>query len=153
MNMNKRGITLIELVVVMVIIAIGATLTVPAIGRWIPSFRLRSATRDLVSTMRTAQVKAVTTNSSYGVAFGTSGANSYRVYRGANPDGPANLLPKGVAFENNTFPIDATLNKAFAAFNANSTSTSGGVTLTNSNGSHRITVMAATGRVRSEKID
>ena len=146
--MNRRGVTLIELIVVMVIIAIGATLTVPAIGRWIPNFRLRSATRDLVSTMRTAQVKAVSSNTSYGVAFGTSGANSYRVYRGVDPDGPATLLPNGVAFENNTFPIDATLSKPFAQFNGNSTSSSGGVTLKNSNRNHRITVAAATGRVK-----
>ena len=59
---NKKGITLIELVVVMIIIAIGAVLLVPNIGGWLPNYRLRSATRDIVSTLRTAQMKAVSSN-------------------------------------------------------------------------------------------
>ena len=57
--MNKRGVTLIELIVVFVIIAILAVLMVPNIGAWLPSYRLRGATRDVVSTLRTAQMKAV----------------------------------------------------------------------------------------------
>ena len=56
---NKKGITLIELVVVMIIIAIGAVLLVPNIGGWLPNYRLKSATRDIVPTMRNAQMKAV----------------------------------------------------------------------------------------------
>ena len=61
-KINQKGITIIELVVVMVIIAIGAVLLVPNIGTWLPNYRLRSATRDVVSTLRTAQMKAVSTN-------------------------------------------------------------------------------------------
>jgi len=66
---NKKGITLIELVVVMIIIAIGAVLLVPNIGGWLPNYRLRSATRDIVSTLRTAQMKAVSSNLEYRVSF------------------------------------------------------------------------------------
>ena len=51
----------------MVIIAIGAALMVPNIGGWLPNYRLRSATRDIVSTMRTAQMKAVSNNIEYRV--------------------------------------------------------------------------------------
>ena len=39
--MNKKGVTLIELIVVMVIIAIGAILLVPNIGAWLPNYRLK----------------------------------------------------------------------------------------------------------------
>jgi len=47
-QMNRKGVTLIELIVVMVIIAIGAVLLAPNIGAWLPNYRLRSATRDIV---------------------------------------------------------------------------------------------------------
>jgi len=48
---NHKGITLIELVVVMVIIAIGAVLLVLNIGAWLPNYRVRSGARDVVSTL------------------------------------------------------------------------------------------------------
>ena len=67
--MNKKGITLIELIIVLVIICIGAALMVPNFGAWMPHYRLRSAARDIVSVMRTAQMRAVSYNRSYQVAF------------------------------------------------------------------------------------
>ena len=57
--MRKRGVTLVELVVVMAIIAIGAAFVAPNIGAWIPNYRLRSASRDVTSALRTAQMKAI----------------------------------------------------------------------------------------------
>lgn len=145
--MNKKGVTLIELIVVMVIIGIGAVLLAPNIGTWLPNYRLRSATRDIVSTMRTAQMRAVSTNTPYGVGFD---ANAYQLYRssgGLTAEGGVINLPNGVQFNNNTFPINATLNKPFAQFNTDSTSSGGGVTLQGTKGSRRITVTTATGRV------
>jgi type IV fimbrial biogenesis protein FimT len=150
-KMNQKGITIIELVVVMVIIAIGAVLLVPNIGTWLPNYRLRSATRDVVSTLRTAQMKAVSTNSPYGVGFD---ANSYQLYRssgGLIPEGSPINLPSGVQFNNNTFPVNGALGKPFAQFNPNSTSSPGGVSLLNIKGTQkRITLTTATGRVRIE---
>ena len=51
-----------ELVVVMAIIAISAVLATPNIGAWIPNYRLKGAIREIVSVMRTAQIKSVSTN-------------------------------------------------------------------------------------------
>ncbi len=65
MKMNKRGVTLIEVVIVFAIIAIGAVLMVPNMGAWLPNYRLRSATRDITSTLRVAQMRAVSNNSDY----------------------------------------------------------------------------------------
>jgi len=76
--MSKKGVTLIELVVVLVIIAIGAVLLVPNIGGFLSNYRLRSATRDVVSNMRTAQMRAVSTNTPYGVGFSASACQLYR---------------------------------------------------------------------------
>ena len=147
---NKKGITLIELVVVMVIIAIGAVLLVPNIGGWLPNYRLRGATRDLTSTMRIAQMKAVSYNIQYRVNLNTVeiGVNNY-VLQYFNTggiwvnDGEVQRFPGGVIISGNTLPAQ------HAEFNPNSTSSSGSVTLQNTKGAQkRITLTSATGRVR-----
>jgi type II secretion system protein H len=146
---NQKGVTLLELIVVIIIIAIGATLLVPNIAGWLPNYRLRSATRDLVSTLRTAQMKAVSTNIAYGVAFDP---NAFQLYyqstAGLIVEGATITLPSGVQFNNNTFPVDGTLGKPFVRFNTDSTSSPGGVTLQNTKGTQRrITLTTATGRI------
>jgi prepilin-type N-terminal cleavage/methylation domain-containing protein len=146
---NKKGITLLELVVVMVIIAIGAVLLVPNIGGWLPNYRLRSATRDIGSTMRVAQMKAVSNNLQYRVNLNSAdvGANSYILQYNTGgiwvDDGAIQRLPSGIIISNNSLPNDR------AEFNTNSTSSSGSVTLQNSKGSQKkITLTSATGRVK-----
>jgi prepilin-type N-terminal cleavage/methylation domain-containing protein len=148
-KLNKKGVTLIELIVVMVIIAIGAVLMVPNIGRWLPNYRLRSATRDIASILRTAQMKAVSNNTVYQVTFtaGTGDSGNYVLQRnsgGLVPDGPTQTLPTGIQLGGITFP------GSIAQFNPNSTASSGSVTLSRPGGvdPRTIAVSAATGRVR-----
>jgi prepilin-type N-terminal cleavage/methylation domain-containing protein len=149
--MNTKGVTLIELIVVMIIIAIGAVLLVHNIGAWLPNYRLRSGTRDVVSTLRTAQMKAASTNIPYGVGFDTNSCQLYQSSGGLIREGGIINLPSGVQFNNNTFPINGTLGKPFTQFNFNSTSSPGGVSLQNTRGAQRrITLSTATGRVRIE---
>jgi len=146
--MNKRGITLIELVVVFVIIAIGAVLLAPNIGAWLPNYRLRGATRDIVSTMRTAQMKAVSNNTEYQVLF-NQGAGTYILqYRdtGGNwvNEGATQTLPSGIQIKD-PFPGN------IAHFNPNSTSSTGSMTLENTKKQTRnITLTPATGRIKIE---
>lgn len=148
--MNKKGITLIELIVVMVIIAIGAVLLAPNIGAWLPNYRLRSATRDIASTMRTAQMKAVSNNLQYRVNLNTGdvGLKNYILQRNSGgwiDDGAIQTLPPGITIAANTLPNQR------AEFNPNSTSSSGSVTLLGSKGAQkRIFLTSATGRVRIE---
>jgi prepilin-type N-terminal cleavage/methylation domain-containing protein len=146
---NKKGITLIELIIVMVIIAIGATLMVPGIGVWLPNYRLRSATRDIVSTMRSAQMKAISNNTEYQVSFNPGPGTYILQYRdtGGNwiNEGVLQTLPSGIQISAITFAGNN------AEFNPNSTSSSGSVTLRNTKGTtRRIVLMATTGRVRVE---
>jgi prepilin-type N-terminal cleavage/methylation domain-containing protein len=149
--MNKKGVTLIELVVVLVIIAIAALFLTPNIGAWVQNYRLRTAARDIVSTMRTAQMKAVSNNFQYRVNLnaGEVGANSYMLQYNTGGiwvnDGVTQTLPSGIIINNNTFPDDR------AEFNPNSTSSSGGITLQNPKGSQkRITLTSATARIKIE---
>ena len=146
--MNQKGITLIELVVVMAIIAIGTALTTPNISGWLPTYRLRSATRDVVSIMRVAQLKAVSNNTSYRVTFNTVNDSYVLEYQdtggGWVTEGETQSLPTGVKF-NTTFAGNIT------TFLPNSTATDGNVTLNNNKGTNkRIRLLGLTGRIRIE---
>jgi prepilin-type N-terminal cleavage/methylation domain-containing protein len=141
--MNKKGVTLIELIVVFVIIAILALLLVPNIGGWLPSYRLRSATRDIASTFRGAQMRAISEQISYTVSFNSAdtGATSNTAYKYA---GTVTTLPPGITIVSNT------LTNLRAVFNPDSTCTSapGSITLQNTKGTQRrITILSATGKV------
>ncbi len=144
MKMNKRGVTLIELIVVFVIIAIGATLMIPNMGAWLPNYRLRSATRDLVSTMRVAQMRAVSNNADYQVSI-TGG--SYTLQRNTLGlwvnEADAATLPIGVTINSNTF-INPANNPLFRP---NSSSNGGRIVLGNTKGTRTITVLPSTGRI------
>lgn len=148
---NKKGVTLLELIIVFVIIAIGAVLMVPNMGAWLPNYRLRSATRDVVSMMRTAQMKAVSTNLHYRVnlddADAEVGANSYVLQCSTAgvwvKNGEVQRLPKGITINGNSLP------GKHAQFNPNSTSSSGSITLQNTKGTQKtITLTDSTGRVK-----
>lgn len=143
---NQKGVTIIELVVVFVIIAIGAVLTVPSINAWIPNYRLRSATRDIVSVMRIAQMKAVANNLQYRLSFipPDSYVIQYHTTGGTwIDDGEMKKLPSGVQL-NTTFGNNI-------SFLPNSTSTGGRIVLTNPKGSTKtIQILASTGRIKIE---
>jgi prepilin-type N-terminal cleavage/methylation domain-containing protein len=146
-SVNNEGVTLIELVVVLVIIAIMAGLLVPNIGAWLPNYRLRGATRDIVSVMRTAQMKAVSTNSRYRVNFDVAGNNYILQYQTTSGpwvnDGAAQNLPTGITFKEADFG-----SVSQAVFNSNSTSSAGSVTLQNTKGATKsISLTSSTGRV------
>lgn len=146
--MNRKGITLIELIVVIVIIAFGAVLMVPSIGAWLPYYRLKSGARDIASIMRVAQMKAVSNNLRYHVSFDKDNNNyilQYQTTGGALVnDGEAQTLPKGVTF-NTTFAGN------IATFFTNSTASKGDVILTNTRGAQRIIqLLGTTGRIRIE---
>jgi prepilin-type N-terminal cleavage/methylation domain-containing protein len=160
--MNRRGITLMELIIVMAIIALGAVLMVPNIAGWIPNYRLRSATRDVVSTLRVAQMKAVARNVDHRVTF-VPGEGSFCIMRrttagvnnwvritvsdevAAGADDAKQFLPSGVQFDSVNFPT-AVNNPEFYP---NSTASGGNVVLKNSRGTLRTIIVApTTGRIR-----
>ena len=140
-----------ELIIVMAIIAIGAVLMVPNIGAWLPNYRLRSATRDIVSTMRVAQMKAVTTNLEYRVFF-NDGDKSYVIKRqttaGVNDfddEGSTQSLPSGITFDSIAFG-----GNPYVTFKPDSTAVAGGsAVLKNSKETQKtISVFLTTGRVK-----
>jgi prepilin-type N-terminal cleavage/methylation domain-containing protein len=155
--MNKRGITLLELIIVMVIIGIGAALMVPGFGAWMPHYRLRGAARDVVSVMRTAQIRAVSNNMRYGVAFNTAASPpEFQLYRNSGGltdfqvDGSPTSLPTGVLFDDiSGLPKDGPGDQYIIRFFPDSTAeASGTINLINSkNTTKTIRVFSSTGRI------
>lgn len=142
---NQKGVTLIELIIVMVIIAIGATLVAPGISTWMFQYRLRSATRDIGSTMRIAQMKAISNNLTYQISFDPANRSYILQYDTGGlivNDGDTQILSREVQF-NTTFAGN------IATFFPDSRVSAGVLNLINSKGSQK-TIRLAGRRIRIE---
>lgn len=140
--------TLIELIVVMVIIGIAAVFFAPNISTWLANYRLRGATRDIVSTLRTAQMKAVSSNLEYRVSFADQ---TFLLQKGNQSSGSTSWTDEGVA---QTLPTGITMSGSLsdnnAQFNPDSTCSTGSLILTSPKGTKKITLTTATGRIKIE---
>ncbi len=83
--LGKRGLTIIELVVVMCILGVMVLIAIPNIGRWLPRYRLRSAARDVASNIQLARLGAIKDNREWAILFDTNG-QLYRVISNKGPD-------------------------------------------------------------------
>ncbi len=117
---NESGITFIELMVVLGILAIMASIAVPSFIGWLPNYRMRSAADELLSTMWMAQKRAVSENANVAVTFDFAN-EAYLVFidDGASPDDgirqadekiiKSGQMPPGIDLldgdENGNFPL------------------------------------------------
>jgi len=79
--MKKDGFTLIELLVTFVILGIVTAIAVPGFSRWLPGYRIKSASRELYANMQLAKMGAVRDNGEWAVFF-NAGGGSYQVISG-----------------------------------------------------------------------
>ena len=70
------GFTLIELMIAIAIIAIATAIAVPNLIGWLPKHRLGTASRDILSVLQQARLRAVKENADVTVQFET-GNDSY----------------------------------------------------------------------------
>lgn len=75
---NKKGFTLVEVIVVMAVIGIMVTIAIPGISSWLPNYKLKSAARDVYSSLQKARMLAVKNNRNAAVIFDAAN-NKYDV--------------------------------------------------------------------------
>ena len=107
-EMNRRGTTLGELLIVIAIIGVVAVLTVPNIGRQIARYRLKTAAREISNFLQETRTEAIKNADienpvSFRVVFnstlGTYTRQKYQSGAWAN-DGPAKTLPATITIGN-----------------------------------------------------
>lgn len=96
---DKKGMTLIELMVVILIIAILGGIAVPQYGRFVAKGKVKRAASDLLQNMRLAKTMAIKANRSYLITFNEGSANTYRI--GFDGDGDGSLLDPADGYEIN----------------------------------------------------
>jgi general secretion pathway protein H len=135
MARGQKGVTLIELVVVMAIIAIMGLFMAPAIGEWVDNFRIRQAARDISSTLQQAKMRAISTRQTntvnitpavdgegkpiytYGITPLPPGETNHQSPKGVSIDAPSaasiSFNPDGTSPVNGTIRIKNTKDKKY----------------------------------------
>ncbi len=94
---DNRGVTLIELVIVLAIIGILTAVGIPEYGRFIAKSKVRQSSNDLLQNMRLARTMAIKENRTYILTF-NYGANNYLI--GFDSDENDSLFDPGDGYGN-----------------------------------------------------
>jgi len=139
----KRGFTLIEMAIVLVIMLAFLAMSIPFFSGFSSNTGLKTAEREITTMLRTARSYAVSQNTNFNAVFdGTASPNTYRIanFSGTTVD-KAYSLPNGVSYSTSVLTtVTFTPNGGLTGPSASNT-----VTVRNNKGSKTITVNRITG--------
>ncbi len=95
---NDRGVTLIEILTVIGILAIVAAFAYPNFKEWLPGYRLKRAARNLFSDMQNTRMNSIKTKTNWAIVFDTTN-NRYLICSSAGADGDWSTLPDNTISE------------------------------------------------------
>jgi Tfp pilus assembly protein FimT len=160
---SNNGITLIELISIVVIIGIIAAMAVPRFSTTISRLKFRTSARDIVSKMRLARSNAVTHKQPFGVYFDNDAKSVTLFLDASNPGGNTfetgdsvvlvDTLPNGFAYVGTDFGVPTLI------YHPNGSATQSGHVYFMSYDSNdginigTIDVLSSTGRTKIESLD
>jgi prepilin-type N-terminal cleavage/methylation domain-containing protein len=146
---DPSGFALVELIVALVVLAVLASIAVPAVTKWYPTYQLRNAVRELHSNMQLVRLEAIRQSTNCTITFTANG------YTCSSPNRTINLSDYsngGIQFQG---PGGETFDSATVSFSATGMVTGGGYAyLSNRNNSAFYRVGAGTstaGMIRSQQ--
>jgi type II secretion system protein H len=145
---NKKGFSLVELVIVIALIAIVAAIATPSWQKYRANTNLKTAAREVMADIFNAKQRAVEENLDvYRIGFSVIN-NNYGLIR---IDTGVTLWTKSFAGFGNDIHIDSvTFNGSVVSFNKRGTSSQGTVVLGNGSGSTAAITVNITGRAYVE---
>lgn len=155
---NEKGFTMVELLIVLVIIGILASLAVPRLDLLFSKDKLRASTSTVTSSLYVARMKAVNEAEPYGVQFDVDGL--FKIVR--DPDGANEVrgagynLEEGISFSEINFQDWLVIFNEFGQLEKScllSGVLTGTIILTNGiNDSTMVEVTFLTGRIRETNL-
>jgi Tfp pilus assembly protein FimT len=156
---DSSGLSLLELLVVLILLAISVTLALPNISSWVEKYRVWNAARQLVTDLQHARMRAVSHGLQHRVSFDAK-ERSYRIEQGNASRGSTTWFQIGIARslsdpENPHYAKGVALSTSFpdnvVVFSTRGTaSPAGTVSLTTPTHTRHVTVIL-TGRIRSDR--
>ena len=118
---RNKGVTMIELAVVMAIIAIIGLFMSPALGEWAAGFHVRGASKDLTDTLQLARLKSISSGNQYRVQININSGSSAETFvlqeddpvAGWTNEGSMSTLPNGVNIDSIDGADVGTINRTF----------------------------------------
>ena len=109
---REAGVTLLELVIVMAILALTVSIVAPRFGNWSEEWTLRSAAERVAQTVRYAWTRALFEQSYYVVEIEPS-THWVRVFNPASGFSRAYVLPRGVTIDDGENPLPSVVRILF----------------------------------------
>lgn len=152
---NSKGVSLMEMMIILVVIGVMAAMAVPHWFAAMPRLRTQSAARDVVSALRFARSEAIARKEPFGVSFNTSD-NFYSTFINRDAPGTPSLTPGDSVLDTTCVGVEvnlasSTFPTAAVVFQPDgSASASGVVNLVAGDSSvfFVVDVLASTGRIR-----